>query len=218
MKLTGWKTKKQESLSLVYRNLFLYRMIVNVLYLGRYKERFKKVIALLDPAKDKSVVELCFGDVYIANWCKEKNIQYVGYDINQQFIAEARKFGINVECADIRYLKALPQSDVTIIMGSLYHFHDILDGLVSMVMSSSQRFIISEPIICLSSRNDFIGWLARRSANAGHGEEHFRYNKESLLAALEAVSKGRYAIRYAVNGREALVEIRKKNNFNDCSN
>jgi hypothetical protein len=56
------------------------------------------------------------------------------------------------------------------------------------MLSSSRKVLISEPIINLSEQKGLIGFIARRSANAGKGHEHFRYNKQSLKTALDELS------------------------------
>jgi hypothetical protein len=129
--------------SLVYRHLLIYRFVVNVLFLGRYAQRFDKVIALLDPERDKSVIELCFGDIYIAKWCKDHGVKYIGLDLNAHFVAGAKKRGYDVHRVNLRSEQSLPQGDVIVMMGSLYHFSDMLDELLDRVMGSCQRFVIS---------------------------------------------------------------------------
>lgn len=205
MKITG----KKHKYSFVYRHIFAYRLILNILFLGRYKTRFKKVIALIDSESEKKVVELCFGDIYIAKWCKCNKVDYVGFDINPHFVSVAKKKGYCVNLVDLRNYSPIPIADVVIMMGSLYHFHDILDELVNKIMISSPRFIISEPIKNWSSRNDIFGYIARNSANAGHREEVFRFNEKTLIEKLEKISNGKFKISYRLIGKEALVDIRR---------
>jgi len=201
---------KKAKYSFVYRNLFAYRLVLHILFLGRYKQRFKKITALIDSQKEMRVIELCFGDIYIAQWCKEQGLDYIGLDINPHFVSVAKKQGYRVELANLRELVALPAGDVAIMMGSLYHFHDILGELVEKVMESSPRFIISEPIKNWASRDDIFGRIARNSANAGQGEEPFRFDERSLLSAIDAVSRGRYQVSHCISGKEAIVDIRRK--------
>ncbi|MDD5212426.1 MAG: hypothetical protein PHV62_08410 [Sulfuricurvum sp.] len=203
-------TAKKVKYSFVYRNLFAYRLILNILFLGRYKQRFKKVIVLLDPKQEKKVIELCFGDIYIAQWCQKQGLDYIGFDINPHFISVAKKKGYCVNLADLRDQTPIPAGDVAIMMGSLYHFHDILGELVDKVMASCTRFIISEPIKNWASRDDVFGRIARNSANAGQGEEFFRFNEHSLIEALEKISRGRYNISHTISGKEAIVDICRK--------
>jgi hypothetical protein len=95
--------------SFIYRNLFTYRLVLNILFFGRYKHRFEKVIALLDPKKEKKTVELCFGDIYIAQWCKEQGVDYIGLDINPYFVSGAQNKGYFVKLANLRTLETIPE-------------------------------------------------------------------------------------------------------------
>jgi len=203
------KNANKKKYSLIYRNLFVYRLVLNLLFFGRYKHRFEKVIALLDPQKEKKIVELCFGDIYIAQWCKEQGVDYIGLDINPHFVSDAQSKGYCVKLADLRTQKSIPTGDVAIMMGSLYHFHDMLEVLINKIMASYPRFIISEPIRNWASRNDLLGHIARNCANAGQGEEFFRFTEYSLLEALEEISGGKYNISHSISGKEAIVDIRR---------
>jgi hypothetical protein len=156
-------------------------------------------------------VELCFGDIYIAKWCKSNNLEYFGFDINPHFVDLAKRRGYSVKLTNLRNLDSLsfPMADVVIMMGSLYHFHDVLDRLVNKVMESSPRFIISEPIKNLSSRDGLFGSIARNSANAGLGDEVFRFNEKTLIEKLNEISKGKYNISILSLAKDAIVEIRR---------
>ena len=57
--------------SLIYNNLFIYRLLIYVLYLGKYTERFDDIIKLIDPKKEKFITELCYGDVHIEDGVKQ---------------------------------------------------------------------------------------------------------------------------------------------------
>ena len=208
--MDAFPASKRAKYSLIYRNLVAYRLILNILFWGRYKQRFKKVTSLIDPTQEKKVIELCFGDIYIAQWCKEQGLDYIGFDINPHFVSVAQKRGYCVNLVDLRAQASIPAGDVAIMMGSLYHFHDILGELVDKVMASCPRFIISEPIKNWASRDDALGRIARNSANAGRGEEFFRFNERSLLEALENISRGKYHFSHTISGKEAIVDVRRK--------
>ncbi len=201
-----------KKLSFIYQHLSIYRFVMNLLYFGGYTRRFKKIIAMLNPLLDKHVTELCFGDTHIAKWCNENGVKYIGLDINPRFIANAKNKGYDVRLVNLRACTSIPESEVVIMMGSLYHFHDILDELFETIMSSCKRFIISEPIVNLTGRDNVLGRIAQVSANAGHGYEKFRFNNESLRAALEKAAKCRYQINYLIAGKDAIVEIKKSSN------
>ena len=197
-------TAREIKFSLIYRHVLIYRIVLNVLYAGRYKQRFDRLLALLDPSRDKTVVELCFGDIYIAQWCKERGVEYMGMDVNPHFVEWARARGHNVVVADLRKRPPLLASDVVVISGSLYHFHDMLDEFIHWIMASSRRLIIAEPIRNWASRKDMWGRIAGNLANAGAGPENFRYNERSLRDALAQVSDRKYLMSSQPAGRRLL--------------
>lgn len=170
--------------SLIYRNVWLYRLMMNVLYTSGYKQRFEQVERVIENYKPKSVLELCFGDIFIAEYCKSKNISWVGIDSNTNFVSYAKRKGFDGRCIDLLSLSKLPKADVCIIIGSLYHFHNDVNLFLSRMLEMSDTLIISEPIKNLSDQKGLIGWIAKKSANAGKGDEHFRYNQVTLIEML----------------------------------
>ena len=183
---------------------------MNILYLGKYNQRFKSVENLLNPRNDKNVIELCFGDTMIAKWCKLNDIKWAGFDINEEFIKNARLEGYNAHYKDILKLENLPKSDAVIIMGSLYQFNEILDDLINCVMSSTSKFIISEPISNLATKGNLIGYLAKRSTKVGNGNEMFRYNYDNLHSALRNVCDGRFAVSEIKRTQKDLILVIRK--------
>jgi len=175
--------------SLIYRNIWLYRMLMNILYTSGYKQRFEKVIGIIDHYKLKSVLELCFGDIYIAEYCKINDIEWTGIDLNQEFVDQAKRKGFNAKAADLLSMDILPKADACVIIGSLYHFHNNAHFVLSKMLKASDKIIISEPVKNLSDQNNLLGRIARRSANAGKGNEQFRYNESTLQQLLEEESK-----------------------------
>lgn len=162
---------------------------MNLLYSFHYKERFKRVIKYLSKFNPKSVKEICFGDIHIASYCQKNNISWKGYEFNPNFIDYAIRSGFNVVYSDVSKEKNFINTDVTVIMGSLYHFRDNIEDFFNIILKSTNKaFIISEPVINLSSRNDFIGKLARRLTKVRHGSHEFRYNRESLEKLIRNLS------------------------------
>ena len=43
----------------------------------QYKKRFLSITNNIDIHSDKKIIELCFGDTYIANWCYHNNIEWL---------------------------------------------------------------------------------------------------------------------------------------------
>src|SRR5215211_7314719 len=131
-----------QQLSIIYRNLLIYRLVMNLLYTGGYRQRFKKIEDVLDKIQPQNVLELCFGDTYIATYCKRNGIQWQGIDINDSFVAAAVRKGYIARQADLLSLKKLPQSDLCIISGSLYHFNQNIHQFLQLILSSTSNIII----------------------------------------------------------------------------
>jgi len=170
--------------SFIYRNIFIYRLLMSVLYGFNYKKRFLDVIKHI-PQDSIKVLELCFGDIYIAEYCISKNMQWTGIDINKKFINYAVSKGYDARFEDISNLERFPKADVLIMMGSFYHFHGNAESLLSRMLAAAETVIISEPVVNLSNVSGIIGKIAKKSADAGKGHENFRYNAESFSGMLE---------------------------------
>ena len=180
--------------------------MMNLIYFGKYKRRFENIYSLLKKEKTSNVIELCFGDTYIANFCKKNGIQWTGYDLNENFVAHAKRNHFNGLNEDIIKLDEFLKCDTYIMIGSLYHFKDDGVDLIRKMIQSSKQVIISEPIKNLSSTKGIIGFVARRSANTGKGHEVFRYNETSFIEMIEKLN-----VKYTVVAidRDILIEIKK---------
>ncbi len=162
--------------------------MMNMLYTSGYKKRFDGIIRILKEYKPKQVLELCFGDVLIAEFCKSNAIEWHGFDSNAYFVRQAKLKGFNADGVDLLSIAKLPEADICIMIGSLYHFHEDIHNTLDKILKSSTKIIISEPIKNLSDQKNFIGWFARKSANAGKGDEQFRYNENSFKEMLREES------------------------------
>jgi hypothetical protein len=186
---------------------------MNLIYGGNYYARFKKIIELIENEKPASILELCFGDTVIANYCKEKNIAWHGIDINNTFVEHAQTKGYKAIYGDILSSTSFIKSDICLISGSLYHFNDEQRiQLFKKIFEATDTFIISEPVNNLSSRKGLIGFIARRSANAGKGHEHFRFNEQTFIAMLEEYKK-QISFQYTIAGyvKKDIIVVLKKN-------
>jgi hypothetical protein len=198
---------KDEKPSFIYRHVFIYRLIMNILYGFKYKKRFAKVIKLIRP-EDKAVVELCFGDIFIAQYCRQEGKGWIGFDLNENFVKFARKNNFNAHLKDVLLLEEFPRADVIIMIGSLYHFYSTIRMLFEKICRSSRRFILSEPIINLTHQKGVLGILAKRFTNAGKGEENFRFNESSLLETLESLKKElNFNYQIVDKKRDMIIEI-----------
>jgi hypothetical protein len=194
--------------SLVYSHIYVYRAVMNLLYKGRYRDRFDHVTAAVGDDV-RSVCDLCFGDTIIAEWCRSRGIRWTGVDLNRHFCARARKMGFDVIHGDVLALD-LPDADAFVMAGSLYHFHDQLPRLFDVVLQRTRRFIVSEPVHNLSSQPGALGWWARRSANPGDRPATFRYDQRTLVRALrEQQDRFDFAFRIVSSDRDLLLEIKR---------
>ena len=175
--------------SFIYRHILIYRFIMNILYRGKYKARFTQVINQINTLPVNSqVLELCFGDTYIADFCKKAGYKWKGIDLNKHFVKQAQKLGYEAYFEDLATLETLPKATVCIMIGSLYHFHPDTFSIVSKMCKASDLVVISEPVSNLSNSDGLVGFLARRAASVGKGNEEFRYNASSFLAIIKECS------------------------------
>jgi hypothetical protein len=154
---------------------------MNFLYKGAYFRRFKPVCRLIS---GKTVTELCFGDIVVARYCKDHQIQWTGLDINPAFVHNAELHHFKASVADIRKTE-IPAADTLVICGSLYHFHSTIDDLFLKMLNASGRIVLSEPVRNLSSGKGIIGKLAKASAKVEGEDQPFRYTEETLRVELE---------------------------------
>lgn len=198
--------------SFIYRSLIIYRIAMNILYLGKYKMRFQPLIQQIQGLTTGTrILELCFGDVYLAEYCRKHGYEWTGIDINSHFVATARKLGFDARYADLAQLEVLPPADLCIMMGSLYHFHPDPAIILRKMFIASDQIVISEPVLNLSSQPGIVGFLAKRAASVGKGVEDFRYTRESFMNMLENNSR---VIGYRIaevedHGKDLIVKLLK---------
>ncbi|MBF0214362.1 MAG: class I SAM-dependent methyltransferase [Magnetococcales bacterium] len=183
---------------------------MSLLYPGQYRARFAAVTSCLHP-EERSVLELCFGDVILARYCLNSNRRWTGFDINDSFVRHAKKLGFDAYCVDILNKLELPSSDVCIMMGSLYHFHENLPFIFRNILTATPRLLLMEPVENFSSRPGVIGALARLSASVGKGDEAFRFTRTSLTDRMDELSRqlGFSWRIISAQGRQILLEIHR---------
>lgn len=185
---------------------------MNILYLGNYRRRFDPVISHLKKVSPGGrIMELCFGDIYIAQFCKRHGYHWTGLDINGKFVETAKRMGYNAHQCDLTRLEEFPRADVCVMIGSFYHFAPQAKKILSMMLDAADNVILSEPVVNLSSKRGLIGWLARNGTNAGKGAEAFRFCRTSFITMLkENVSMIGYTIEDIEHlKREVVVKLKK---------
>jgi hypothetical protein len=138
--------------------------------------------------------------------CSRCAIRWTGVEVNRYFCERARHAGHAVIEGDL-FSVDLPHADVFTMAAALYHFHDCLPQLFDRVFSRTRRFIVSEPVRNVSS--GALGRWAKYVANPGTGHATFRYDAESLLAALRAQQQRLGCELHVISvHRDMLVEMR----------
>jgi hypothetical protein len=181
---------------------------MNLLYKGRYQERFEVISRLI---KGTKVTELCFGDTIIARYCRKNNISWKGYDTNDAFVNEAKAQNYNAEMSDINDIESFEKADTCIMSGSLYHFHNSLEEIIKKMLDCAPHVIISEPILNLSASRGIIGKLAKGAANVNGGEHGFRFTEESFLReVIKASKKLNFTFKVSeYHSKDIIIEISK---------
>jgi hypothetical protein len=182
---------------------------MSLLYGGNYYKRFDEIRKLI---KGKKVVEFCFGDTVIADFCRKNNISWTGYDINPVFVRNAANKGFDANLTDLNELENPGSGDVCIMAGSFYHFHSDPKQILAKMLAASNELIISEPVINLSSRKGIIGKLAKASADVNDKEQSFRYTERSLVSLLDGLSR-ELEFNYRIAARiskDIIIVINKK--------
>ena len=195
------------SRSMIYSNLWFYRVVMSLLYHGQYGARFKRVAAGIRNT-DRTVLELCFGDVPLAEYCRQQGKEWIGLDVNDVFVAHAVKRGFDARRADLYEMTVFPACDVCIMMGSLYHFRAQLPELFRRMKAASGRLILSEPVKNWTNSNRLLRFLARKGTRVGAKDEDFRFDEHALLAALNGL-KATVGLDYHVSSvtRDMIVEV-----------
>jgi hypothetical protein len=197
------------NISLIYKNVYFYRLLMSFLYLGGYRHRYQMLYKYIQPSV--SVLELCFGDTFLAAYCKKNNILWTGIDINKGFTERAIRKSYNAIHDDIIELDVFPKADLCVMVGSFYHFAEFTDSIFKKILSASERVIISEPVKNLSDKKGLLGFIAKHSAKAGKKHEFFRYNDTSFLQLIEQ-KKNEYNFEYRIIERyrkDLVIEITK---------
>jgi hypothetical protein len=202
--------KVKDDVSLIYRNIWAYRFVMNMLYLGKYRRRFNDITDQIGKV-DQSVVELCFGDIHIASYCKESARSWIGYDINEAFVAHARKNGHHAVCADILSIESLPRADVLIFAGSLYHFNANLEKIWDLMTSCSRKIILSEPVRNITALKNGIGKIGAQASAVKNGAEVFRFDRNSLTQMLNRFQEThRFSYQIVSEKKDILITIHER--------
>lgn len=165
----------------IYWNPFIYHFIIRKLYGKDFEIRYQ---ALADLIPEKSeIVELCMGDGYLyEHYLKNKNVKYLGLDLNNSFIREARKKNITCQLHNLLWDK-VPCADIILLQGSLYQFIPHEKNIIRKMLNACRKMVlISEPVINRAqSPNFLIKLIAQYGVNPGTHHAIKRFSEQSLL-------------------------------------
>jgi trans-aconitate methyltransferase len=198
------------STSLVYRSATGYELLMRALYGRHYGERMRVIAA--EVPEGASVLELCCGPGTLhARHLAKRAGAYIGLDVNDRFVAELRRRGVDARAIDLaRSSEPLPQADVVLMQASLYHFlpdaHEILDR---MLAAARELVVVSEPVRNLaSSDNPMIGMLGRRATDPGVGGAERRFTEATLDTLMDRYRERVLKAEPIPGGREKLYVLR----------
>jgi len=180
-----------QSTSLVYSHPLVYHWVIRLLYGRRFEARYQAISDLI--ADGSEVFEACAGDGYLySRYLSSRPVSYRGGDVNEGFIAHAKRRKIPMERVDILD-GDIPEADIVLLQGSLHQFMPNHAFVVDKLLRAARRsLIISEPVRNLASNAPkAIAWIAQRSTNPGDGVKPLRFDE----ASLDAFFLGNYADR-----------------------
>lgn len=169
------------SKSFIYRSSFVYELAMLLLYGRHYPARYRAIAELIP---DGSIVlDLCCGPALLYHrYLQSKDVQYIGLDINANFITRLIRRGGSGQVWDLRSNEPLPPADFVIMQASLYHFLPDASPIVNrMLQAARNRVIIAEPVRNLTtSGSGLLSQLGRLFTNPGSGEQSLRFTEASL--------------------------------------
>lgn len=198
--------KKQ---SIIYKNIYLYRFIMYFYTYGNYFKDYQVIFSLF-PSNSKKVIELCFGDIYLANICKQNQIDWTGYDISNYFVENAKKHNFNAIKSNLHEYNIDIACDAIIISRSLYQFKDVLDSFFKNLLKCSKNIIICESLNSFgNSKNKVFRMIAQYLTHSGDSDHVYRYNENSILKDIDYLCN-KYKL---IVKRQIINSDRRKNIF-----
>src|SRR5215204_3340727 len=169
---------------LVYRNPRLYRLAMRLL--DRHADEDLRMVAdRIEPGSH--VLDLCCGDAAIARLLLAKRCRYVGLELNERFVADGRRRGLDVRRWDGATL-AIPQdADVVCMLSSLYQFIPEERSLLDEMLRHARRtIIVSEPVRNWATSDSALLRRVARTVTHVNGEVFERRLDEERLRELFA--------------------------------
>lgn len=187
----------------IYWSPLLYNTALKILYGKIFEERFQCVVTRI-PSSTQSVLDICCGTGLIyERYLKDRNINYIGLDLNKIFLKRVKKIGGNTIC--MKLPGKLPKADIVIMMGSLYHFRGQENIIVDrMIEASRKKVIILEPVKNLSS-SDIFGFIGKCATYIQGTSSTHRLNEPQLKELFKSYLNTVFS--KAVNNKYMLIEL-----------
>lgn len=194
-------------LSPIYWSPSLYRMVMRLLYRGRYHERYALVANLVPPGA--SVVELCCGCGYLYEaFLAARGVEYLGIDLLPQMVTRLLRLGARVQVGDLLEMD-VPAADFCLMLGSLYHFHP-REGRVLELMARSNEAVLLEPVENLTeSGSTFLKAGGILMSYIGRTSSTYRLDNAQLDALLASPGLEILSDQKVLVGKYRLVRFRR---------
>lgn len=195
------------NIGLLYNFPKLYKYVIKILFGKDYPKRYEAIARNIE--EGSKVVDVCCGNAELSRFLKEKNIEYLGVDINIHFVLYNIRKGIRMCLTDITK-DDIPKADYIILQGSLYQFHKPEEIVEKLYYAASKSFIISESIHNLADnyiiKKTPLKKIIPLFVGTKSDKENYRFDETTLKKLLQKY-KPRYSI---INGRRDLIAIIKK--------
>jgi len=180
---------ERSTVGLIYRSPRLYRLAMSVLDRER-ERRDRLVVDAIAPGS--SVVDLCCGDASVAPGLVGKGCRYLGLDVNERFVAAARRRGLDSRVWDAATLD-VPDADVICLLASLYQFMPDERRLVEhMLRSARELVVIAEPVRnWATSGSTLLRAVARRATQVNGRTFEHRLSEADLDRLAADLAPGR---------------------------
>ena len=131
-------------MSIMYRYPQLYDFIVRIVHGSSLKKRFEVIAQEI--GENKKVFEIGCGTAMVYPFL-HRGTQYEGWDLNENFLAMARRRAgtVKVVNKNIFDFDSYPDNDVILICDVLHHIIPNHQKLVEEALKRTRKLIISEP-------------------------------------------------------------------------
>lgn len=194
--------------SLVYRNAFLYELVMILLYGRHYPSRYQALAELIPVGS--SVLDVCCGPgVIYDRYLRARSVDYTGIDINPRFVERVNRHGGRGLLLDLEKDEPLPEADTVLMQASLYQFLPDATPIVRrMLRSAREGVVIAEPIRNLATgSNPLLAALARRQTDPGVGARPSRFTEATFDAFIESLGIPVSRVFLVPGGREKVVVL-----------